>query len=150
MTKDELISTLNWFYSLELEQVDLYMAQSRQMKDIYLKKALERIAVVEQQHVDNIAAQIKKYGANPSPVGDILAPIVGKVMGSAVGIAGPLAVLKIDIAVEEKAMRDYKDFILKTGHDPELFELLWGNLLDEDFHTAWFANKLQEYEAVKV
>ena len=36
MNKKELIARLNWFYSLELQQVDLYTAQSKQMEDIYL------------------------------------------------------------------------------------------------------------------
>lgn len=27
MDKEELINSLNWFYSLELNQVDLYLAQ---------------------------------------------------------------------------------------------------------------------------
>jgi len=137
---------LNWFYGLELEQVDLYIAQSRQVEDIYLKKALQRIAAIEQQHVNNIAAELKKLGVNPSPLGDIIAPIIGKAAGFVAGYAGSAAILKMDIALEEKAMRDYKDLILKSGHNEHLFELLWGNLLDEDFHTAWFANKLKEYE----
>jgi len=150
LNRDELISRLNWFYGLEIEQVDLYKTQSRHVDDIYLKRALERIATIEQQHVENIASFLKKMGVNPSPAGDILGPIIGKIMGNAVGIAGEAVILKVDIAVEEKAMRDYKDFILRTGDVQELFEQLWSNLLDEDFHTAWFANKLKEYEALKV
>lgn len=150
MNKDEIISALNWFYGLEIEQVDLYKTQSRRVDDIYMKKALERIAAIEQQHVDNIASLIKNMGVNPSPVGDILGPIIGKVMGHAVGLAGEAVILKVDIAVEEKAMKDYKNFILMSGGWPDLFEQLWSHLLDEDFHTAWFVNKLKEYEALKV
>ena len=149
LNMEQMAKTLNWFYGLELEQVDLYTAQSHQVDDIYLKKALQRIAVVEQQHVDNMAAELKKIRVNPSPAGDILAPIIGKIMGSVVGYAGPIAILKVDIAVEEKAMKDYKDFIIKAGHDEHLFDLLWSNLLDEDFHTAWFVNKLREYERLE-
>lgn len=146
LDEKQVVQTLSWFYSLELGQVDLYNAQSHQVEDIYLKKALQRIAVIEQQHVDNMAAEIKKRGYNPSPVGDILGPFIARITGSVVGYAGPIAILRTDIAVEEKAMRDYKDFILKSGHDEHLFDLLWSNLLDEDFHTAWFANKLRELE----
>ncbi|MEW5954675.1 MAG: ferritin-like domain-containing protein [Bacillota bacterium] len=143
MNEKQLIAKLNWFYSLELSQADLYTAQSRNMEDIYLAKTLARIAVIEQQHVDNIAAEIKRRGAEPTMLGDVISPILGKVAGSFTGFMGPKTVLKVGIDLEEKAMRDYKEFIVQAG-DERLFNILWDNLIDEDLHTAWFANKLKE------
>ena len=150
MDRGTLIRRLNWFYSLELQQVDLYTAQSRAMDDIYLSKTLERVAVIEQQHVDNIAEKIRELGGEPTLLGDIAAPLLGKFMGKVTGFIGPIMVLKTDIALEEKAMRDYKDLILKAGQDEELFSLLWANLIDEDLHTAWFANKVKELERLEI
>lgn len=144
MRNDTLIAKLNWFYSLELEQVDLYTAQSKATEDIYLSKALARIAVIEQQHVDNMAAEIKRVGGEPNILGDVIAPILGKAFGTLTGALGPQMILKANITLEEKAMKDYKDLLLRVGNDPRLFAVLWDNLLDEDFHTAWFANKLKE------
>lgn len=143
MNEKEIISKMNWFYSLELNQVDIYTAQSKAMEDIYLAKTLARIAVIEQQHVDNIAAEIRRRGAEPTLLGDVIFPILGKVAGSLTGLMGPKTVLKVGIDLEEKAMQDYKDFIIRVG-DEHLFKLLWDNLIDEDLHTAWFANKLKE------
>ena len=54
MDKETLISKLNWFYSLEINQVDLYMAQSKTFKGSYESVVFERTAYIEQQHVDNI------------------------------------------------------------------------------------------------
>ena len=150
MDQKQIIKTLNWFYALELQQVDLYLTQSDKVEDMYLKKALQRIAVIEKQHAEKIKTAIEKRGGSISPVGDVLGPTMGKVMGTISGFTGPEYILKANIAIEEKAMKDYKDFILKTGHDEQLFEMLWSNLIDEDFHTAWFANKLVEYEKQKV
>ncbi|HHV61351.1 MAG TPA: ferritin-like domain-containing protein [Firmicutes bacterium] len=149
MDRNALINRLNWFYGLELEQVDLYTAQSKSVDDIYLSKTLERIAVIEQQHVDNIADKIRELGGTPAKTGDIIAPLLGVAAGKITGLIGPLAILKADIRLEEKAMRDYKDLIIKAGMDQELFDLLWANLIDEDLHTAWFANKLRELQKVK-
>jgi len=142
---EALIAKLNWFYSLELEQVDLYTAQARAMEDIYLAKTLARIAAIEQQHVDNIAAAIKRLGGEPTRLGDVVAPLLGRAAGAVTGALGPQVVLKADITLEEKAMKDYKDLILRV-EDHSLFDLLWNNLIDEDLHTAWFANKLKELE----
>ncbi len=147
MNTDEIIAKLNWFYSLELNQVDLYMAQSKKVEDIYISKVLERASYIEQQHVDNIAAQIQKKGSTPTVLGDIIAPLFGKAGGNMTAAFGVVPLLKADILLEQKAMSDYKDFILKVGHDNELFSLLWANLIDEDLHTAWFLSKVQELES---
>lgn len=145
MKERELLFKLNWFYSLELNQVDLYTAQAKSMEDIYLAKTFARIAAIEQQHVDNIAAEIRRRGAEPTMLGDIIFPILGKTAGALSGMLGPRAVLKIGIDLEEKAMKDYKDLIMRVN-DEKLFRVLWDNLIDEDLHTAWFANKLKELD----
>lgn len=144
MHRDDLIAKLNWFYSLELQQVDLYTAQSKAAEDIYLAKALARIAAMEQQHVDSVAAEIERLGAVPTKLGDVIAPILGKAIGAFTGALGPEVLLTVNITLEEKAMKDYKDLLLRAGDDPRLFSVLWDNLIDEDLHTAWFANKLKE------
>lgn len=146
MTTGEIIARLNWFYSLELNQVDLYTAQSKRQEDIYLQRVLERVAGIEQQHVDNIAAQIKSLGGTPTRLGDVLAPLAGQIAGKITASLGAITVLKADIKLEEKAMQDYKDFILKAGADQDIFNLLWNNLIDEDLHTAWFTRKVQELQ----
>lgn len=149
MESKKIMAKLNWFYSLELNQVDLYMAQSKKTEDIYISKVLERASYIEQQHVDNIAAKIKKLGGLPTVLGDVVSPLLGKTLGAITGALGIVPLLKADIILEEKAMSDYKDFILKAGKDSELFSLLWANLIDEDFHTSWFSGKVWELESLR-
>jgi bacterioferritin len=148
MNEQEIVAKLNWFYTLEMNQVDLYTAQARAMEnvDIYLAKTFARVASIEQQHVDNLASEIKKRGARPTRLGDIISPLLGKTAGTVTGMAGPILVLKANIALEEKAMQDYKNMIIHVSSDWHLFDILWDNLIDEDLHTAWFANKLAELE----
>ncbi|NLZ39636.1 MAG: ferritin-like domain-containing protein [Firmicutes bacterium] len=147
MEKKDLIQKLNWFYFLEKNQVELYTAQSQQVEDLYIKKALQRVAAVEQGHVENIARKIRKLGGTPSAIGEKIAPLTGSTAGYITGQAGLIALLEANIKLEEKAMKDYKDFLLRVGKDEELFNILWDHLIDEDLHTAWFANKLAELKA---
>jgi len=92
-----------------------------------------------------IAAFTVKQGLEV--MGDVISPILGKSMGYITGIMGPRALLKVDITLEEKAMQDYKNLIFQMGDGQmHLFDVLWDNLIDEDLHTAWFANKLKELE----
>ena len=144
MDREKLISKLNWFFNLELNQVDLYTSQSRHSRDPYVKIAFERIAYIEQQHVDNIADKIKN-GGKPSKIGDVLAPILGGAAGTVISAAGLSNVLRANILIEKKAMKDYKALIhslKRTYGDIELVRLLQNNLFDEDLHTAWFQRKL--------
>src|SRR5690554_161351 len=114
MEKNELIKKLNWFYFLENNQVKLYTAQAAQIKDMYIKKTLQRVAAVEQGHVENIAAKIRKLGGTPSMAGEQIAPLTGTAAGMITGKAGLLALLEANIKLEEKAMKDYKDFLLRA------------------------------------
>ena len=149
MNPKELIARLNWFYSLELNQVDLYTAQANAVEgDIYLAKALFRVAVIEQQHVDNMAEAIKMLGTEPTKLGDVISPLLGKTLGIITGLIDPKLMLKANITLEEKAMQDYKNLIINIGANEQLFNVLWHNLIDEDLHTAWFANKLKELESL--
>lgn len=148
MEKEALIKKLQWFYFLELNQVNLYLAQSREVDDFYLKQALSRIADVEQRHVENIKAKLAQLGGAPSLTGERIAPISGSMGGLVTAKAGTIAILKANIDLEEKAMKDYKDFILHVGRHDDLFEMLWDHLIDEDLHTAWFSNKVKELEEI--
>lgn len=148
METEDVIRRLNWFYMLEINQVELYRGQSRQVDDLYVKIILERVAEIEYGHVENIRQKILALGGKPTLLGETIAPLTGKAAGLVTGVAGLVSLLKADIALEEKAMKDYKAFISSAGDDGDLLELLWSNLADEDLHTAWFANKVKELEEV--
>jgi bacterioferritin len=148
MEKEDLISRLNWFYSLELNQVDLYTAQSKTFEGSYESIVFERTAVIEQQHVDNLAAKIRELGGEPTSFGDVVAPILGKITGGLIAFAGVENTLKANILIERKAMQDYTDLINTVGaeYGMELEKILQHNLVDEDVHTAWFTERLRDYD----
>lgn len=153
MDEETLISKLNWFYSLELNQVDLYNAQSKIFKGKYSGIVLERCAYIEQNHVDNIGEKIKELGAKPTVLGDIISPIIGKVAGKLISMTGLEDTLAINIMIEQKAMKDYNDLIEKLYEDQtddlELIKILQHNFVDEHLHTEWFRTKIiamKQYE----
>jgi len=153
MDKDTLISKLNWFYSLELNQVDLYFAQSKAFKGRYSGLVFERCAYIEQNHVDNIGEKIKELGSNPTVLGDIISPIIGKIAGSFISATGLEDTLAIDIMIEQIAMKDYNDLIEKlhqdNNTDKELIKILQNNFVDEHLHSEWFRTKIiamKQYE----
>ena len=148
MKRKQLIARLNWFYSLELNQVDLYLAQSKAFKGSYEGIVFERTAHIEQDHVENIGDLIKELGGRPTRLGSIISPALGKIAGNLVSFFGMERTLKANILLERKAMRDYIDLINTVGDEygEELRRILEHNLVDEDVHTAWFSERLFDYE----
>lgn len=146
MDQDKLIGQLNWFYSLEQSQVELYSTQAKRVKDNYLSRALDRFAVIEQQHVDNLAEFIKNLGGKPTSLGDVVAPLVGKTLGSLLGLTNHKLMLQTNIVLESKAMEDYKKLLGQIGDQGNLTMTLWSNLIDEDLHTRWMDNWLNKLE----
>ncbi len=146
MDKKDLISKLNWFYSLELNQVDLYNAQSKTFRKTYPGLVFERSAFIEQQHVDNIGEKIKELGGKPSLIGDILSPLIGRAAGELVSLTGLEDTLTVNILIEQKAMNDYKDLLRRLNSDncqnKELIKILQHNYVDEHLHTEWFRTKI--------
>lgn len=148
MKKGKLLLKLHWFYTLELNQVDLYMAQSKIFKNHDKKLGLffERVALIEQNHVDNIANKIRELGGSPTRLGDIIAPITGKIAGNTMGLSGLQMALKANRLLESKAISDYelliKDLEKDNSHS-QLIKLLEYNLIDEHLHTAWFEQELR-------
>lgn len=146
MDKDELLKKLNWFYSLELNQVDLYLAQGKN-EEPNISVVYERIADIEQGHADALEAQIHKLGAVPNKLSDMIFPLLGNLAGSALSLSGTKNECKADILLEQHAIKEYRNMIeqLKLEYpDPELIKLMEYNCVDEELHTAWFGERLNK------
>lgn len=143
MEREDLIRSLNWFYSLEINQVELYKAQAKQFKDQYAGQVFERVATIEQSHVDNIAHRIMSMGGNPTVLGEVASPIIGMSLGNLMSLTGLERALQLNIELERKAMSDYKKLVeelVAGGEDSEgeLCTQLKNNFIDEHLHTALF------------
>ena len=92
--------------------------------------------------------KIRDFGGKPTTLGDIISPILGSVAGKLISFAGVEDTLKANILIERKAMSDYTDLIntVEDEYGPELKKVLQHNLVDEDIHTAWFIERLMDYD----
>ncbi|MEL1134867.1 ferritin-like domain-containing protein [Desulfitobacterium sp. THU1] len=143
MDREDLLRRLNWFYSLEINQVELYKVQSNQFKDHYAGKVFERVAEIEQGHVENIEKRILAMGGTPTALGEVISPIIGMSLGSLMSLTGLERALQLNAEIERKAMSDYKKLVedlVSSGEDPdgETCILLKSNFIDEHLHTAFF------------
>jgi len=148
MNNEQLVARLNWFYSLEINQVDLYKTQSRNFANLYPGLIFERVSAIEQGHADNIRDIIKNFGKNPTKLGEVISPVIGTIGGAVIGLAGINKVLEANIAIEKKAMNDYRNLIETLENDEypdkDLIKLLKFNFIDEHLHVALFQTQLAD------
>ncbi|HHT28523.1 MAG TPA: ferritin-like domain-containing protein [Firmicutes bacterium] len=140
MRINTLRGMLTWFYMLEMNQVTLYKAQAFLAEHDLDRRMFTKAAEIEAGHVDNIAAALRRRGWEVSGITRVAA-LTGLCGGTLTGLSLHVA-LRANIALENKAMADYK-WLIERCDDPELCETLWSNCLDESLHTEWFKARLQ-------
>lgn len=141
MDKHRLLEKLNWFYSLEINQVDMYRKQSKKTEDPHLARALNKFAEIERGHVENICSTIERLGANPSFLWEVAGEISGAITGTLSSLPSREETLRFNITLEIKAISDYKALIRQVGND-DIREILWSNMIDEELHTSWMNTEL--------
>lgn len=149
MEVNVLVRKLNWFYSLETTQVDNYLAQSKVAEDPYIISGLERIAILEQEHVDNISSIIIELGAKPTVWGDVISTLLGTALGKILGTTNLITMFKMNIKIEAKACQDYNQLInelMRDNNEQTIIKTLQYNLIDEDLHSSWFNHVIKYKE----
>ncbi|SJZ88007.1 ferritin family protein [Selenihalanaerobacter shriftii] len=148
MNKKLLLASLNWFYTLELEQVTLYEEQHRASNDDYIKEVLKHLADVEKGHVENIKKSIRELGSEPSRVGEIIGPIFGKPFSELTTMFGTVNLFNINILLESRAAHDYYKLINEVK-DQGLLDVLIRNSIEEDMHRSWFVEQKRQLNKKK-
>lgn len=144
MDKKELLSKLNWLYNFALNMENLYMAQSKAFEGSYESIVFERMSYLEQQHIANIADKIEELGGKLTKSNDVISPII-ELTDHTDSLEN---ILKANILIERKIMKDYTDLInlVRDDYGTELKKILQHNLGDEDVHAAWFTQRLSDYD----
>ncbi|GAB6136897.1 ferritin-like domain-containing protein [Halanaerobaculum tunisiense] len=143
MEDRRLIKILNWFYFLEINQYQLYKKQKEESKDDYIKKVLDKFAKVEKDHVLILEREIRHLGGQSSELGTDLGLLFGATTGSLTSWGGTVNLFSVNLALERRAIKDYRKLIQQTNSQ-QLKEVLWSNLIEEDLHHSWFAHQRQE------
>jgi len=141
MDYNELAYKLKEFYILETFQVRYYKAQLSAPQEEYYRKAFEKMVKVESGHADFFAQMIQEEGIELPPVVEPLFKVAGRLLGESVELTGPYNTCRLGVALENKAMEMYRDFIMRSWGMPKLRDTLMEFHLDEEFHTLW----MQDY-----
>lgn len=153
MDDNILLKWLNWFYSLEIGQVDLYINQAKKCKDMYIAHALLNVAEIECKHAEMFNDIIVRLGSKPYKIDSLISYITGYLPGQLTPLTGTVNQFFYNYTIETIAIEDYKKLIKKVEPRSEvhqyLLNILMSNMIDEDFHRIWFKDRRESLKKLK-
>ena len=146
-TQDEVIDMLTATYSMEIETVLNYLANSVNLDGVRaeeIKKSLAADITEELMHAQQLGQRIKQLGGL---VPGSAAVKLGNQIQPTNDTTDVVGVIKAVIDAEEKACAQYKKVIKATdGEDYVTQDLCIRLLADEEEHRVLFNGFLKEYE----
>jgi bacterioferritin (cytochrome b1) len=136
MDRTQVIEALNHDLRAELSAVELYAAHAEAIPQDAIAQSVRAIMAVEGRHAHDLAARIKALGGTVAEPGGV-ETVVGRAVGAASAQASTAEMLRLELAEEQQAIRDYATQIAEIMDDEETLDLLEEHLVDEMQHARW-------------
>jgi bacterioferritin len=130
---NKAICSLNFVYSMERFATAIYRVQKGGFKGTAVAQKLTYAVDNERQHALNLRDRIIELKKTPSRLA-FLFQIVGSVMGCLSRCLGRTLTLKIDVAIEKRAVKDYSHFLKTLELDDKTKPLIENIIADEELH----------------
>ena len=137
-----VISSLKFMYNMERFATEIYRTQRSAFTEKGIADKLKAATDNEQQHVNNLQGHILEVNGTPSRLG-FLFQIAGRILGLATRSLGKLLILKTDIWVEKRAIRDYRRFLKRVEFDEKSVRLIERIIVDEERHVNTWENSIE-------
>ncbi len=146
-SREEVISLLTEAYSMELETVTNYLANSTNLDGVRaeeIKKSLAADITEEIGHAQQLAKRIKQLGGVAPGSADL---VFGNQIQPPEDTTDVVAVIKAVIAAEQHACDHYRKIIKATdGEDYVTQDMCIQLMADEEEHLVLFQGFLKEYD----
>jgi bacterioferritin len=146
-TRDEVIQALRKAYTMEVETIVNYLANSLHLEGVRaeaIKSSLAADITEELNHARRLGNRIKQLGG--SIPGSLAMQFNQKSLQPPADPTDVVAVIRGVLAAEEEAIAHYQSIIRMTeGQDYVTQELAISTLADEDAHRQQFEGYLKEY-----
>jgi len=138
----EAISSLRVMQRMERLATQVYRTQIRAFRGHEIAERLKIAAENEQEHADTLAKLIKELRGNTSKIG-IFYQVAGTILGFITTLLGKVFLLKADLFIERRAVRDYGNFLQKVDFDEKSVALINKIVGDEKRHIETLDNSIQ-------
>ena len=128
------ICSLNFMYSMERFATEIYRTQCSAFSEVGIAEKLKHATENERQHAESLRNHIVGLKGIPSGF-SILFWIAGQLLGRITRCFGKKLMLRADILIEKRAVKDY-GYFLRTMHFNEDTSLLIRIIIsDEEQHV---------------
>jgi len=141
MDRTQVIEALNHDLRAELSAVEMYAAHAEAIPQDAIAQGVRAIMAVEGRHARDLTARIKALGGTPAEPGGA-ETIVGRAVGATSAQDSTADMLRLELAEEQQAIRDYATQIAEIMDDEETLDLLEEHLVDEMQHARWFKTQI--------
>ncbi|MDF1525224.1 MAG: demethoxyubiquinone hydroxylase family protein [bacterium] len=140
----QIVRILKKLFNLEVMAVQIYGNQLGAMTEAGERSMMLAAMENEEHHRDTFRSLLQARNVAPSPL-HALYWVVGQTLGRTTSLFGRKAVLRGDIAFEDKASREYAEFLRKEKNFTEEEKAFIGEFLeDEKRHSANWRRLLTE------
>ena len=136
MDRQQIIEALTEDLGAELSAVEMYAAHAQAIPEDAVAQGVRAIMAVEQRHARDLAARIRALGGTPTAPGGA-ETTAGRAIGAVSARASTVEMLRLQLAEEQQAIKDYATQIAEIMDDEETLDLLEENLADEIQHARW-------------
>jgi len=139
---NKVMHSLRKMHNIERLATAVYRAQIPAFPNKAIADRLRAAMTNEQEHVDDLKGRIEELGGTTSWLG-LFFQMAGKSWGLATRLLGKMFILKADIWLEQKAVRDYGDFLQRVDFDEKSRALIQKNIEDEKTHIKRWEDSIE-------
>ncbi len=141
MDQEQVIEALNENFRAELSAVEMYSAHAKAISEDAIAAGVRAIMDVERRHARDLAGRIEELGGTPAEPGGGEA-VAGRSAGAATAQASTAEMLRLELAEEQQAIKDYAVEIAEIMDDEQTLDMLQEHLNDEIQHSRWMKAQL--------
>ena len=131
---------------MERFATEIYHVQIRAFRENEIEEKLIAATENERQHAIWLETRVMELKGKPSRLG-FLFQIAGWLLGFKASILGRIFVLKTDIWIEKRAIRDYGAYLRNVKFDEETVGLIQRIIGDEERHVETWQNSIRALAA---
>lgn len=141
----KVIGSLNTMYNIERAATTIYKAQAGAFRsNAAVYETLKAATANEQQHADRLKLRVSELKGRLSFLGWLFA-LGGMMIGFVIRIIGKKRMMKTNIWVEKKAIKDYGAFLERVNFDEKSAALIKKNIGDEQRHVNSWSGILDQF-----
>ena len=139
---NNVMHSLRKMHNIERLATEVYRAQIPAFPEKEIADRLKAAMSNEQEHIDDLKRRIEELGGTTSWLGFFF-HMAGKSWGFATRLRGKMFILKVDMWLERKAVRDYDDFLQRVDFDEKSRALILKNIEDEKMHIKRWEDSIE-------